>query len=216
MKKIWLLVLPILLCILSCEGFSTGGNPSEGLPCNDKVLRAHAGSLALEMTANCAYKKECDAKLGFRVTGRSDSLKDRCFGGGAEWKLESFDTSMVVATKDWKKYPISLTSENHLRFSLFDINNIEKKYDIDLSGIINSYTVRGDSVVVNVMDNCRITVISTPQNIEVYGNVYPESNFIFSANESIRSWFGYDCIWHEQGSLKKDDLNIHAEIFWTK
>ena len=216
MRKMWLLALPILFWLQSCEGLSTGGNPSEGLPCNDKVLRVHASSLTLEMTAYCAYEKKCDAKLGFRVTGLPDSLKDRCFGGGSEWKLESFDTSMVVATKGWKNYPISLTSDNHAKFSLIDENNVEKKYDIDLSGIIHSYTVHGDSVEVNVMKGCRITVISTPRNIEIYGNVYPESFFIFSAKESLRSWFGYDCSWLEQGPSGMDDLNIHAEIYWKK
>ena len=215
MKKTGLLVIPILLSMLSC-GFlpGTGGNPEEGRPCNEKVMKVHAGSLALEMTVNCAYKKECNVKLHFRVTALPESLEGMCFGNGSEWRFESFDTSMTVTTELNKSYPVKLSQDDHLRFSLIDINNVEKKYDIDLSEIINSYTVRGDSVDVNVMKNCRITVISTPRNIEIYGNVYPESIFTFSAKESLRSWFGYDCSWHEQGPLEKDDLNIHAEIYW--
>jgi len=216
MRKILLLLIPFLFSLLSCEGFSTGGNPSEGLPCNEKVMKVHAGSLAFEMTANCPYKKECNVKLHFRVTSLQDSLEGMCFGNGSEWRFVSFDTSMIVTTKLNSSYPVKLSQDDHLRFSLIDTNNVEKKYDIDLSGIINSYTVRGDSVDVNVMKGCRITVISTPRNIEIYGNVYPESFFTFSAKESLRSWFGYDCSWFEQGPSGMDDLNIHAEIYWKK
>ena len=39
-----------------------------------------------------------------------------------------------------------LDSDEHVRFSLFDQNNVEKSYDIDLSEIIHSYTYKGDSV----------------------------------------------------------------------
>ena len=214
MRRIWLLLFPIVVGLIACDMPSLNGGMSGEGQCNQKVLRVHASSLTLEMTANCAYEKECDVKFYFYVKGLPDSLKGMCFGGGVEWKFESFDTSMVA--KDWESYPISLTPENHAKFSLFDINNVEKKYDIDLSGVANSFTVRGDSVDVNVMKSCRITVISTPQNIEIYGNIYPESVFTFSAKESLRSWFGYDCSWHSQGPFEKDDLNIHAEIYWKK
>ena len=213
MKKIWLLVLPILLCILSCEGFTTTGSND---PYSDHcygISKKNAYSYMLFFELDCPYGENCKTSLSFIGSGVWDTLDSRCFSG-YELRLETADTSRIVLEN--KNYPILLTPDNHANFTFIGEDNEEKKYDIDLSGIINSYTVRGDSVVVNVMDNCRITVISTPQNIEVYGNVYPESNFIFSANESIRSWFGYDCIWHEQGPLKKDDLNIHAEIFWTK
>ena len=136
--------------LLSCDLPATGGNPGEGRPCNEKVLRTHAGSLMLDLDVKCLYKKECSVKLNFRVTGLPDSLKGMCFGGGTELRLESFDTSMVV--KDWKIYPVSLSQDDHLRFSLIDINNIEKKYDIDFSEIIHSYTVRDDSVEVKSFD----------------------------------------------------------------
>ena len=215
MKKLELLVIPILLCLLSCEAFHTGGNPSEGLPCNDKVLRVHASSLTLEMTAYCAYEKKCDAKLGFRVTGLPDSLKDRCFGGGSEWKLESFDTSMVVATKGWKNYPISLTSDNHAKFSLIDENNVEKKYDIDLSGIINSYTVRGDSVDVNVMKNCRLSLYECNRDF-IYGNHLYDGKYSFLITDKCENHYGYKCEWHNQGPFQKDDLNIYAIVYWKK
>ena len=134
--------------LLSCDLPATGGNPGEGRPCNEKVLKVHDAALALDITANCAYEKECDVKLYFYGTELPDSLKGMCFGGGTELRLESFDTSMVV--KDWKIYPVSLSQDDHLRFSLIDINNIEKKYDIDFSEIHrNNYLLSNISGNIN-------------------------------------------------------------------
>ena len=215
MKKIWLFAVPILLCILSCEVFHTGGNPYEGRPCNENVMKVHAGSLAFEMTANCPYKKECNVKLHFRVTSLQDSLEGMCFGNGSEWRFVSFDTSMTVTTKLNSSYPVKLSQDDHLRFSLIDINNIEKKYDIDLSGIINSYTVRGDSVDVNVMKNCSLWLFSCKKN-QVYGNDLSDGKYSFLKTEGCDKEYSYDCSWFEQGSSGMDKLNIHAMITWTK
>ena len=212
MRKIWLILISVVLCFIACDMPSLNGGMSGEGQCNQKVLKTHAGSLALFVTANCPYEKECDVKFYFYVKGLPDSLKGMCFGGGAEWRLKSFDTSMVA--KDWESYPISLTPENHAKFSLFDINNVEKKYDIDLSGVANSFTVRGDSVDVNVMKNCMIYVYTTPRNTEIYGNQISNSLYSFAMSDSRENWMSYDCVWHEQGPSKKDDLEIHARLYW--
>ena len=213
MHKIWLFFIPLLFSLLSCEGFTTtGSNDPYSNPCYG-ISKKNAYSYMFFFELNCLYGETCKAKMNFLGSGVGDTLDGRCFSG-YELRLETTDTSRTVLEN--KNYPISLTSDNHAKFSLVDEDNVEKKYDIDLSGIIHSYTVRGDSVDVNVMKGCRITVISTPRNIEIYGNVYPESFFTFSAKESLRSWFGYDCSWYEQGPLGKDGLNIHAEIYWKK
>ena len=211
MKKLWMLLVLAVLFFIACDMPAIGGNPGEGLPCNDKVLRVHASSLTLEMTANCPYEKECDVKFYFYVKGLPDSLKGMCFGGGAEWRMESFDTSMVV--KDWKSYPVSLSHDDHFRFSLFDIDNVEKKYDFDLSGVIHSYTVRGDSVDVNVMENCRFDLYSCKKET-VYGNKLQNGKYTFAVNDRCKDHYGYDCLWHNQGPLEHDDLNIDATIYW--
>ena len=214
MLKRCLLLLPFLLSMLSCDMPATGGNPGEGSrPCNQKVLKVHADSLILKMTVNCPYEKVCDVKYYFYVAKLPDSLKGRCFGGGVEWKFESFDTSMVV--KDWKSYPISLTPENHAKFSLFDINNVEKKYDIDLSGIIHSYTVRGDSVDVNVMNGCRLSLYSCNKDF-IYGSSLPNGKYSFLITDKCEDYYGYKCELHNQGPSQKDDLNIYATVYWRK
>ena len=215
MYRIIFFALPLLFPLLSCDGFTTGGNPGEGRPCNEKVMKVHAGSLGLEMTANCPYKKACNVKLSFRVTSLQDSLEGMCFGNGSEWQFVSFDTSMTVTTKLNSSYPVKLSQDDHLRFSLFDINNVEKKYDIDLSGIIHSYTVRGDSVDVNVMKNCRFDLYSC-QKETVYGNRLEDGKYTFAANDGCKDHYGYDCEWHGQGLSQKDDLYIYATIYWRK
>ena len=161
----------------------------------------------------CPYEKKCDVELGFGVAKLGDSLDGMCFGGGAEWRFESIDTSMIVATKDWKTYPVILSMDDHLHFSLVDENNVEKKYDIDLSGIINSYTVRGDSIDVHVMENCHLQLLFCGKEI-VYGSKLRNGEYTFSANEGCDAEYSYDCIWHNQSSLETDDLDIHAMIRW--
>ena len=211
MRRIWLLPLSIVVGMIACDMPSINGDTSEGGPCNQKVLKSHAGSLALFVTANCPYEKECNVKFYYYVTGLLDSLKGMCFGGGAQWRLESFDTSMVV--EDWKSYPISLTHDDHLRFSLFDINNVEKKYDIDLSGIIRSFTVRGDSVDVNVMKDCSLSLYKCDRET-VYGNRLSDGKYTFFTTEGCDKESSYRCLWRNQGPLKQDDLNIDATIYW--
>ena len=213
MRKIWLILISVVLCFIACDMPSLNGGMSGEGQCNQKVLKTHAGSLALFVTANCPYEKECDVKFYFYVKGLPDSLKGMCFGGGAEWRMESFDTSMVV--KDWKSYPVSLSHDDHFRFSLFDINNVEKKYDIDLSGIIRSFTVRGDSVDVNVMKDCRLWLFSCKKD-QVYGNNLSDGKYNFLKTDGCDKEYSYDCSWHEQGSFGKDELDIHAMITWMK
>ena len=213
MRRIWLLLFPIVVGLIACDMPSLNGGMSGEGQCNQKVLKTHAGSLALFVTANCPYEKECDVKFYFYVKGLPDSLKGMCFGGGVEWKFESFDTSMVA--KDWESYPISLTPENHAKFSLFDINNVEKKYDIDLSGVVNSFTVRGDSVDVNVMKDCSFKLYYCNKDA-VYGNELQDGKYTFLTTDGCDKESSYRCLWHNQGPFEKDDLDISATIYWKK
>ena len=206
--------------LLSCDLPATGGNPGEGRPCNEKVLKVHDAALALDITANCAYEKECDVKLYFYGTELPDSLKGMCFGGGTELRLESFDTSMVV--KDWKIYPVSLSQDDHLRFSLIDINNIEKKYDIDFSEIIHSYTVRGDSIEIKMPVGNFDMLVECPYCLD-YGRSYSlceggllchyHSQTSLSAVVGTSSRWGEDFAFHyglsNQGSTRTDSVYVH-------
>ena len=216
MRKILLFIMPFLLILLSCDMSmpGTGGNPDEGRTCNQNILKVHANSLRLEMSIKCLYEKECDVDLDFGIIEFGDSLSGFCLGGG-EWQFESIDTLMTVATKNGKKYPVKLSQDDHLLFSLIDINNVEKKYDIDLSGITRSYTVRGNSVDVNVMRDCSFKLYYCNKET-VYGNQLPNGQYTFLTTEGCDKESSYRCLWHNQGPSQKDDLNISATIYWKK
>jgi len=161
---------------------------------------------------NCPYGDVCKTKLSFLGSGAGDTLDGRCFSG-YELRLETADTSRTVLEN--KNYPISLTSDNHAKFSLIDEDNVEKKYDIDLSGIVNSYTVRGDSVDVNVMKGCSFKLYYCNKEA-VYGNQLPDGKYTFLATEGCDKESSYRCVWHNQGPFEKDDLDISATIYWKK
>jgi hypothetical protein len=212
MKKLWMLVLPILLCILSCEGFTTtGSNDPYSNHCYG-ISKKNAYSYMFFFELNCPYGETCKAKMNFLGSGVGDTLDGRCFSG-YELRLETADTSRTVLEN--KNYPISLTSDNHAKFSLVDEDNVEKKYDIDLSGIVNSYTVRGDSVDVNVMKGCSFKLYYCNKEA-VYGNQLPDGKYTFLATEGCDKESSYRCVWHNQGPFEKDDLDISATIYWKK
>ena len=217
MYKAWLLLFPILCCMLSCDALSTGGNPSEEGRCS-VILKDHGGMWnSIEM--KCRKDSVCEVKFYFV---EAYFTKENGCNDGFEYKLVLNGESKTVKVN----YDRSKPSENktmdlvpdldgHVHFSLFDKNDVEKKYDIDLSGIINSYTVRGDSIDVHVMENCNLQLLFCSKEI-VYGSKLRNGEYTFSANEGCGDHYIYKCIWHNQGSLETDDLDIYASIYWKK
>ena len=212
MRNTWLLFIPFLFSLLSCDGFTTtGSNDPYRNPCYG-ISKKNAYSYKFFMELDCPYEGVCKTRLNFLGSGAGDTLDGRCFSG-YELRLETADTSRTVLEN--KNYPISLTPENHAKFSLVDEDNVEKKYDIDLSGIINSYTVRGDSVDVNVMKNCRLSLYECNRDF-IYGNDLYDGKYSFLIADKCENHYGYKCEWHNQGPLQKDELNIYATIYWKK
>ena len=206
MKKLSLLTLCLVVfSLLSCELFHTGGNPDEG-KCS-YVLMEHATEMRNDIDMECPYDSNCYIRFYFGPAGSSNDISD-C--GVYEYKFVQNENIMKIRLNS----SVNLTpdSDEHVRFSLFDKNNIEKKYDIDLSGIIHSFTVRGDSIDVNVMKDCRLRLYSCMKT--VYGNNLLNGKYTFSVAEGCDSEYSYDCTWHNQSSLETDDLNIHAMIHW--
>ena len=123
LKKI-ILIIPFLLSIISCDGFTTTGtidpysNPCLG------VSKKNAFSYMFFLELSCLYGKVCNATLSFLGSGSVDTLDGRCFSG-YELRLETADTSRTVLEN--KIYSISLTPDNHALFSLVDEDDIEKK-----------------------------------------------------------------------------------------
>ena len=211
MKRLWLLLVSIVLCFVACDMPATGGNPGEGSLCKG-VTKNHANKYYFELTLKCQYEEKCGLKLFFDAGYYRDSLSSRCF---SDYELDFVTTETSKKVLSAKEYNVPLESDDHLRFSLIDINNVEKKYDIDLSGIINSYTVRGDSVDVNVMKGCSLWLFSCKKD-QVYGNNLSDGKYTFLRTEGCDKEYSYDCSWRNQGFGGKDELDIHAMITWEK
>ena len=210
MRKLSLLTLCLVVfSLLSCEMFHTGGNPDEGKIC-DRISKVLASPLELRLSIKCPYEGDCDISFSYAGVYLADTLSGPCFSG-YELKLATDDSLSIV--RSLKSYPIHLSPNNHIRFSLIDEDGVEKKYDFDLSGIIHSFTVRGDSVDVNVMKDCRLYLFSCKKDI-IYGNSLSDGKYTFSVAEECDSESSYDCTWHNQGSFETDDLHIHAMIHW--
>ena len=211
MYKTWLFLIPLLFSLLSCEGFTTtGSNDPYSNPCYG-ISKKNAYSYMFFFELNCPYGDVCKTKLSFLGSGVGDTLDGRCF---SEYVLNLITNDSSMFAHSGKRYLLALTPDNHAKFTFVDEDNVEKKYDIDLSGIVNSYTVHGDSVDVNVMKNCMIYVYTTPRNTEIYGNQISNSLYSFAMSDSRENWMSYDCQWNGQGPLMRDDLNIHARLYW--
>ena len=113
------------------------------------VLKAHAEKMIYDLDIWCPYDSACDATL---VIFRSiPKEKNECKMNDFEYTLVSGGIREKMKQNTNLRVPIS--SDEHLRFSLFDSAKVEKKYDIDLSSVIHSYTIEGDSVRITLPSN---------------------------------------------------------------
>ena len=217
MKKLSLLMLCLVVfSLLSCEGLSMGGNGEEVKDCT-YVLREHATIMYNNLEIRCLYNSNCSIIFHF---GPAGSSKDINACGNYEYKFINNEKTIIVHKgRDFNKpsvnADINLTpdSDEHIRFSLFDIKNVEKKYDFDLSGIIHSFTVRGDSVDVNVMKDCRMDLFSCNKKT-VYGNNLLNGKYSFSITDGCKDHYSIDCSWEKMDSLGTDNIELFATIYW--
>ena len=212
MWKKWLLALPILFNLLSCEGLTTTGTNDPVSNHCWGISKKNAYSYIFFFELDCPLDGKCTAGFSFLGSGVGDTLDGRCFKG-YELKLENAGSSRTVFEN--RNYLISLSENNHVQFSLVDEDNKEKKYDIDLSEIVNSYTVRGDTVDVNVMKECNLSLYSCKKET-VYGNKLNDGKYTFFTSDGCDKDYSYRCKWRNLGPSKKDDLEISATIYWDK
>ena len=210
MKKLSLLMLCwVVFTLLSCEMFHTGGNPDEGKIC-DRISKVLASPLELRLSIKCPYEEDCDISFSYAGVYLADTLSGPCFSG-YELKLVTDDSLSIV--RSLKSYPIHLSPNNHIHFSLVDEDGVEKKYDFDLSGIIHSFNVRGDSVDVNVMKDCRMDLFSCNKKT-VYGNNLLNGKYSFSITDGCKDHYSIDCSWEKMDSLGTDNIELFATIYW--
>ena len=117
-------------------------------------------------------------------------------------------------------------SDDRLRFSLFDSAKVEKKYDIDLSSVIHSYTIDGDSVRITLPYPGKMGISCLVyRETEGYGfmghdycEYLNEGNSPYSVaidyNWDNRYYYDYGIV--NQGSLGNDSISVHAAIYFRE
>ena len=142
MNKIVLTAIPILLAMLACSDMIPLG-PSTA-KCS-YVLKEHPTEMINIMSVNCPFKANCKIDFLFGPVSYTEGCLDDF---EYLYKKGSYEKKVHMNTH----VDMSLDSDDHVRFSLFDSKNVEKTYDIDLSEIIHSYSILGDSVEITLPD----------------------------------------------------------------
>ena len=220
-----LLFTGIFICLLSC-GFSTvGGDPDPGLKCQG-TLKEHPDLLKLYISLTCSYNNSCDSYLAF---GGWIKKNPNTFSGCyAKYEYKYVSKKIIESIHMNSTLYDVLDSDEHVRFSLFDKNNIEKSYDIDLSEIIHSYTYKGDSVEIRLPKEGKNEIsIECPYCSFDKKDAYDSLCHGYFAcqynNSELNSvLIGTDSAWGEmytfhqylsnQSSMKTDSIKVHGTI----
>ena len=216
MYKAWLSLFPILCCLLSCDALSTGGNPSEGI-CSYS-LKKHSTQMLNSMSVSCLYESGCNINFSFGIAGSED-----CGGCVCNYEYKFVQNSKSALVKFNSNLVVNLDPDEHVRFSLFDSENIEKKYDIDLSGIINSYTIRDDSIEVRKFECLKKMNIykyrSSPNNglydiIDLYPDSLKNEKYVFFRNNLYLNEIYFNCGLGSQSSFQTDSIYLYGSFYW--
>ena len=218
LKKFFL--IGVFAVLLSC-GFST----VDVLDSECKgTLKIHPNKLLLFIDLNCSYDSKCSSVLHFSWMSYSDSIHS-CYAN-YEYKFVSKKETEKIHLSD-DVYDV-LDSDEHVRFSLFDKNNVEKSYDIDLSEIIHSYTFKGDSVEIKMPSEGFTDILldcpyCTYNKERIYDNLcqgYFACNYQSSEMSTVMigtdSTWGNSYIFHQylsnQSSMNTDSIKVYGEI----
>ena len=116
---------------------------------------------------------------------------------------------------------MSLDSDDHVRFSLFDSKNVEKTYDIDLSEIIHSYSILGDSVEITLPDFVERAAIYRSKGpgagidvIELVPDSILNGKYFFLLDDLYVGDYYISYGMNSQSSLKTDSIFVSADVFF--
>ncbi len=219
----FVLIINLFISLYFCgcsELFSTVGNVNEGNECAD-ILKEHPDMLTLHFSLLCLFNADCKANLHFGWIVYSDSTHG-CYKD-YEYKFTSKSESKKIHWND-NVYDV-LETDEHIRFSLFDQNHVEKSYDIDLSEIIHSYSFKEDSVEIKMSTKglteigihcpyckgrddsslCRHSYACHYKNTE-------SSSIIVGTDSSWGKRYTYDLFLNNQSTMNTDSIAIVGTI----
>lgn len=231
MKKRKMFVLAALAALtagmVACGMSTTGGDPdSLSQKCQD-TRRIHPESMGLSLKLNCEYQKTCNAEVTF-IGAIKDSLnKNTCF---LDFDFLFDDGFKKEHVRSNSTIPLTVYDDDHVRFSLFDETNAEKSYDIDLSEIIHSYTIKGDSVEIKMPENLLMSYIKCPycQSMNNSAKIC-EGHYMCHYSYVAENPFavvGLDSTWgkyiimdlglNSQSSMNGDSISVSARIYFRE
>ena len=211
MKKIVLTAIPILLAMLACSDMIPLG-PSTA-KCS-YVLKEHSTEMINIMTVNCPFEANCKIDFLFGpVSYTGGCLDDFEY----LYKKGSYEKKVHLNTH----VEMSLDSDDHVRFSLFDSKNVEKSYDIDLSEIVHSYSILGDSVEITLPDFVERVAIYRSKGpgagidgIELVPDSILNGKYFFLLDDLYVGDYSISYGMNSQSSLKTDSIFVSADVFF--
>ena len=223
MKKIVLTAIPILLAILACSDIVPLG-PDTSAKCS-YVQKEHIG-LYSNLNVNCNLNKPCRASVSFAGVFWSDSItmrQDFCISTTKfEYLYKKGDYEIKVHMNT--HVDMSLDSDDHVRFSLFDSKNVEKSYDIDLSEIIHSYSILGDSVEIKMPQENFSMSIGCPychrrdslpiceDSFACHYHSKKDDSVTIGTDSTWANFFTFNKYMTKQSSLHTDSVHVYGII----
>ncbi len=213
-----LFAMALLACSLPDPGCDDHSCDEKCLP----ALRKHVKSMSIDLGLTCPLDTPCTASLYFGIVKELGWESQECHDG---YEYTFVSGSIKDTVTKFSKKMLTL-SDDHLRFSLFDSAKVEKKYDIDLSSVIHSYTIDGDSVRITLPYPGKMGISCLVyRETEGYGfmghdycEYLNEGNSPYSVaidyNWDNRYYYDYGIV--NQDSFGNDSISVHAAIYFRE
>lgn len=227
MKKISLaFVVALIAYVASCSLPDPGCDDHS---CDEKcepTIKKHLKSIEMHVAVDCDYDSLCMARyivFSFAKVKSLDSAEvyenpstrpKVCYDGFEYVFVNDSIKKKVSSGESLHKIPLK---EDHLRFSLFDEDDVEKKYDIDLSEIVHSYKYVGDSLEITVpdyVDTLKIynddgerSVYLTPDSLE-------NGKYVFYPDSMYKDVLSYNYTIKVETPLGQDIFEILAAVYY--
>jgi hypothetical protein len=210
-RNLFLIGFSFILCFFffSC-GISTGGGDGASGSCQN-VLKVHPQKMNLSVELDCPYDSTCDARLLFENMEYSDSLNS-CYG---DFEYLFVSEKQRLKIHRFEEISVALDSEEHIRFSLLDETNTEKYYDVDLSKIIHSFEVVGDSVKIDMLSAGFSEIrMDCPSSWERCRFDSDYEYVMVGIDSTWSNSFTFDQYLYNQSSMESDSIHVYGKIIF--
>ncbi|MCQ2053891.1 MAG: hypothetical protein MJY82_01200 [Fibrobacter sp.] len=199
MKKISLaFVVALIAYVASCSLPDPGCDDHS---CDEKCLplnKRHVKSMEMHVQVKCAYDSICLANIFFGLVKEMGWYSVDCYDKYEYTFVNESLKAKAVFGETISKVPLK---EDHLRFSLFDEDDVEKKYDIDLSEIVHSYKYVGDSIAIKM-----------PETLTEFLIECPYCTFATRYEEKCKGYMA--CVGYEE--FRNTTMTIGVDSSWGK